>query len=212
MSWVFATNTTYMTECRPGAAATLVALAGLFRNPAAAIASVIIDPVVESVGMGWAFRALAAVNLVCVGLVVLLILYGPDWRKKMVREQPMGGNCPLKRAAAAKAAAEAGLSTPAPAPGGCPHKNKNSSNNNPSSAPEYKSEIDSRIAQLEDTIKGMVNKDDIKSIIDQRIEAELRAHPSAWRMSDSDITSRRNSPITLSDVPLIGLPRSPREF
>lgn len=212
MSWVFATNTTYMTECRPGAAATLVALAGLFRNPAAAIASVIIDPVVESIGMGWAFRALAAVNLVCVGLVMLLILYGPDWRKKMVREQPMGGNCPLKRAAAAKAAAAAGLEPPPPSGGSHCSKmagNHHANNNDNSNFQETKAELDNRIAQLEDTIKDMVNRDDINSMIDQRLEAELRTLPS-WRMSGSD--TRRHSPITLSDVPLIGMPRSPREF
>lgn len=47
MTWVFITTTAYLTESTPTNPATLVALAGLFRNPAAAIA-VIAAVVVEA--------------------------------------------------------------------------------------------------------------------------------------------------------------------
>lgn len=77
MSWVFATNTTYMTECKPGQAATLVAIASLFRNPAAALASLIIDPIANRIGMGWAFRGLALLDMACILIVIVLLWYGP---------------------------------------------------------------------------------------------------------------------------------------
>lgn len=86
MSWVVATNTTYLTEVKPGQAATLVAIAGLFRNPAAALASVIIDPIVDGVGMGWTFRGVAFLDLACVIIVIVLIWHGPAWRKSIQAE------------------------------------------------------------------------------------------------------------------------------
>jgi predicted MFS family arabinose efflux permease len=86
MSWVFATNTTYMTEVKPGQAATLVAIASLFRNPAASLASLVIDPIVTKVGIGWTFRGLAFLDLSCVVIVMVLILKGPGWRKKIQDE------------------------------------------------------------------------------------------------------------------------------
>ncbi|KAF2812437.1 dityrosine transporter A [Mytilinidion resinicola] len=74
MSWVFATNTTYMTLAKPGQAATLVAIASLFRNPAASLASLVIDPIVTKIDMS------------CILIVIVLIWYGPGWRKNIEDE------------------------------------------------------------------------------------------------------------------------------
>ena len=62
MTWVFVSSTTYQTECFPTYAATLVALAGLLRNPAAAAAAVIIDPLIDAMGFGWCYTGLALLN------------------------------------------------------------------------------------------------------------------------------------------------------
>lgn len=82
MTWVFVTSTSYMTESTPNQAASLVALAGLFRNPAAAVAAVIIEPLIQGMGVGWCFTGLGLILLCGVGLVTLLSAKGPQWRRE----------------------------------------------------------------------------------------------------------------------------------
>lgn len=82
MTWVFVTSTSFLTECVPTQAASVFALGGLLRNPAAAVAAVIIQPLVEKMGLGWCFTGLAVMDLVFVGgAIVLLRLKCPSWRK-----------------------------------------------------------------------------------------------------------------------------------
>ncbi|ODV80073.1 MFS general substrate transporter [Suhomyces tanzawaensis NRRL Y-17324] len=80
MTWVFVTNTTYLTECSTGQPATMVALGNFMRNIAAAISSAIIDKLIEKMGFGWCFTGLGLIDLIGIGLVVILIYYGPRWR------------------------------------------------------------------------------------------------------------------------------------
>lgn len=83
MTWVFVTSTSFLTECVPTQAASVFALGGLLRNPAAAVAAVIIQPLVGKMGLGWCFTGLAIMDLVLVGgAVVLLKLKSPSWRKQ----------------------------------------------------------------------------------------------------------------------------------
>ncbi|KAI9706627.1 MAG: Dityrosine transporter 1 [Candelina mexicana] len=83
MTWVFVTSTSYLTECVPKQAASVFALGGLLRNPAAALAAVIIEPLIARMGLGWCFTGLAVMDFVFVGgSVILLNLKSPGWREK----------------------------------------------------------------------------------------------------------------------------------
>jgi hypothetical protein len=88
MSWTFNASTTYLTECSHSQPATLVALAGLFRNPSAAVASAVIDPLIRRMGIGWCFTGLALVQLISVAFVAFLMLKGRALREKL--EQGLG--------------------------------------------------------------------------------------------------------------------------
>lgn len=81
MTWVFVTNTTYLTECAPGLPASLVAIASFFRNMGAAIASVVIEPLIKRMTFGWCFTGLALIDLFSVTMVVILMVKGPKWRE-----------------------------------------------------------------------------------------------------------------------------------
>jgi MFS family permease len=83
MTWVFITTTSYLTESFKNTPATLVALASLFRNPAAAVAAVVVDPLISKMGIGWCFTGLAFVELCCVGSVAFLMVAGKDMREKL---------------------------------------------------------------------------------------------------------------------------------
>ncbi|MCJ1389437.1 Dityrosine transporter 1 [Xylographa bjoerkii] len=52
MTWVFITTTSYLTETFHKTPATLAAGASLFRNPAAAIAAVVVKPLIGKIGIG----------------------------------------------------------------------------------------------------------------------------------------------------------------
>lgn len=83
MTWVFITTTSYLTESFKNTPATLVALASLFRNPAAAVAAVVIDPLIVRMGIGWCFTGLAFVELACVGSVAFLMVVGKGMRDRL---------------------------------------------------------------------------------------------------------------------------------
>jgi hypothetical protein len=85
MTWVFITTTSYLTESFKNTPATLVALASLFRNPAAAVAAVVVRPLYEKVGIGWCFTGLALVELVCVALILWLMVRGKAMRESLER-------------------------------------------------------------------------------------------------------------------------------
>lgn len=82
MTWVFVSNTTYLTECSAGQPATYVAVGNLMRNAAAAISSAIIERLIKKMGFGWCFTGLAIVDLLCVGLTILILCRGEAWRRK----------------------------------------------------------------------------------------------------------------------------------
>lgn len=83
MTWVFVTNTTYLTECSPGMPASLVAIAAFFRNMGAAISSVVIDPLIKKMTFGWCFTGLALIDLASVLMVIALMVKGPQWREEL---------------------------------------------------------------------------------------------------------------------------------
>lgn len=77
---ILVTSTSFQTECDPSQTASLVALAGLLRNIAAAIAAVIMNSLIEQMGYGGTFSGLAALDLLCVPGVVLIMVRGARWR------------------------------------------------------------------------------------------------------------------------------------
>lgn len=83
---IFVTSTSFQTECDPSQAASLVALAGLLRNLAAAIGSVIMDILVEKMGYGWCFTGLAAIDVLCVPGVILIMKKGADFRANLQKQ------------------------------------------------------------------------------------------------------------------------------
>jgi hypothetical protein len=87
MTWVFITTTSYLTESFSNTPATLVALASLFRNPAAAIAAVAVRPLYEKMGIGWCFTGLALVELLCVAFILWLMVQGKAMRKSLERRE-----------------------------------------------------------------------------------------------------------------------------
>lgn len=87
MTWVFITTTSYLTESFKETPATLVALASLFRNPAAAVAAVVVPPLLPKMGIGWCFTGLALLELACVGSIAFLMVYGKTMRAKVELER-----------------------------------------------------------------------------------------------------------------------------
>lgn len=94
MTWVFITTTAYLTESTKNTPATLVALAGLFRNPAAAVAAAVVEPLIGKMGIGWCFNGLAFVELACVASSLWLLLMGKEMRRKLEERQVAAGGPP----------------------------------------------------------------------------------------------------------------------
>ncbi|KAF2201236.1 MFS general substrate transporter [Delitschia confertaspora ATCC 74209] len=90
MTWVFITTTSYLTESFRERPATLVALASLFRNPAAAVAAAVIEPLVRRMGVGWCFTGLALMELLCVAGLICLIYWGKSMRERLERREAKG--------------------------------------------------------------------------------------------------------------------------
>ncbi|EGW34153.1 uncharacterized protein SPAPADRAFT_49221 [Spathaspora passalidarum NRRL Y-27907] len=82
LTWVFVANTTYLTECSTGQPATNVAIGNFMRNIAAAISSAIIDKLVGKMGFGWCLTGLGLLDLIGIGFVVVLLKWGPKWRRE----------------------------------------------------------------------------------------------------------------------------------
>jgi MFS family permease len=80
---IFVTSTSFQTECDPSQAASLVALAGLLRNLAAAVSSSIMATLVEKMGYGWCFTGLAAIDVLCVPGIILIMKKGADFRAQL---------------------------------------------------------------------------------------------------------------------------------
>jgi MFS family permease len=87
MSVIFVTSTSFQTECDPGQAASLVALAGFMRNMAAAISSLIMASILDAMGWGWAFTGLGILDLLCIPGIILIMIRGPKFRKELERGQ-----------------------------------------------------------------------------------------------------------------------------
>ncbi|KAF2108330.1 major facilitator superfamily domain-containing protein [Lophiotrema nucula] len=79
----FVTSTSFQTECDPSQTASLVALAGLLRNVAAAISAVIMDSLVEKMGYGWCFTGLGALDVICIPGIILILVKGDKFREQL---------------------------------------------------------------------------------------------------------------------------------
>lgn len=83
-SFVFVSTSSFLSELLPRQAAAAFSLGNMLRNPAAAVAAVVVGPLVERIGgPGWCFTGLALMDAVCVGgLLLLAVLRGRQWREK----------------------------------------------------------------------------------------------------------------------------------
>lgn len=79
-SIVFVTSTSFQTECDPAQTASLVALGGLLRNIAAAIAAVVMDGLLDKAGVGWTFSMFGVMDLLCIPGVLVIIFKGAEMR------------------------------------------------------------------------------------------------------------------------------------
>ena len=86
MTWVFITTTSYLTESFKETPATLVALASLFRNPAAAVAAVVVRPLMDRMGIGWCFTGLALMELGCMASIWYLMLFSTEMRDRLEKK------------------------------------------------------------------------------------------------------------------------------
>lgn len=83
MSYIFVASNAFLTECIHQQAAGAFALGNMLRNPAAAVAAAIIEPLVSKMGWGWCFTGLAVLNAVVVGVgVVVLRVKSAGWRER----------------------------------------------------------------------------------------------------------------------------------
>ncbi|KAI9765798.1 MAG: Dityrosine transporter 1 [Geoglossum simile] len=82
MTWVFITTTSYLTESFKKTPATLVALASMFRNPAAAVAAAVVAPLTEKMGIGWCFTGMALVELGCIASLAWLMANAKSMRRE----------------------------------------------------------------------------------------------------------------------------------
>ncbi|PHH61482.1 hypothetical protein CDD81_329 [Ophiocordyceps australis] len=71
MSWVFVATSAFLSECVPQQAAGAFALGNMLRNPAAAIAAVILPSLIRKMGIGWFFTGMALLDFVLVGGAVI---------------------------------------------------------------------------------------------------------------------------------------------
>ena len=87
MSSVFVTSQAFCTEVVPAQAAATVALANMLRNPAAAVAAAIVQPLIDQMGVGWCFTGLGILNIVGVGAGLGLVWWrGEFWRSERERK------------------------------------------------------------------------------------------------------------------------------
>ncbi|KAL1609642.1 Dityrosine transporter 1 [Nothophoma quercina] len=89
-SIVFVTSTSFQTECDPAQTASLVALGGLLRNVAAAIAAVVMDGLLDKAGVGWTFSIFGVMDLLCIPGILLIIFKGAEMRAALKAQQAQG--------------------------------------------------------------------------------------------------------------------------
>ncbi|KAG9206608.1 Dityrosine transporter 1 [Epicoccum nigrum] len=85
-SIVFVTSTSFQTECDPAQTASLVALGGLLRNVAAAIAAAVMNGMLSKAGVGWTFSIFGILDLLCIPGVVLIIFKGAEMRAALKKQ------------------------------------------------------------------------------------------------------------------------------
>lgn len=85
-SIVFVTSTSFQTECDPAQTASLVALGGLLRNVAAAIAAAVMNGMLDKAGVGWTFSIFGVMDLLCIPGIVLIIFKGAEMRAALKKQ------------------------------------------------------------------------------------------------------------------------------
>ncbi|RAK81745.1 putative bicyclomycin resistance protein [Aspergillus fijiensis CBS 313.89] len=83
MSWMFVASNSFLTFCVAQQAAGAFALGNMLRSPGAAVAAVVVGPLVQRMGWGYCFLGLALLDLLAVGsMLVVLRTQSPRWRRE----------------------------------------------------------------------------------------------------------------------------------
>ena len=83
MSWMFVASNAFLTSCVAHQAAGAFALGNMLRSPGAAVAAVVIGPLVQKMGWGFCFLGLGLLNLIGVGgMLLVLRAQSPRWRRE----------------------------------------------------------------------------------------------------------------------------------
>lgn len=83
MSWMFVASNSFLTLCVAQQAAGAFALGNMLRSPGAAVAAVVVGPLVQQMGWGYCFLGLALLDLLAVGsMLVVLRTQSPRWRRE----------------------------------------------------------------------------------------------------------------------------------
>ncbi|PYI04651.1 putative MFS transporter [Aspergillus sclerotiicarbonarius CBS 121057] len=87
MSWMFVASNAFLTSCVAHQAAGAFALGNMLRSPGAAVAAVVIGPLVQKMGWGYCFLGLGLLNLIGVGTMLLVLrTQAPRWRRERDRK------------------------------------------------------------------------------------------------------------------------------
>lgn len=80
---IFSMVTTMLTEFMPKKSSEGVALNNFVRNIFSCIGCVVTAPIISGIGNGWLFTILGLVSFASSGVILLMRLHGPRWRKSM---------------------------------------------------------------------------------------------------------------------------------
>jgi hypothetical protein len=75
----------------PKKAASAIALNNLCRMLTAAVGIVIAQPLLDAIGSGWTFTAIAIIALLSSASIAAMLYYGPKWRLDMDRRMKEKG-------------------------------------------------------------------------------------------------------------------------
>jgi multidrug resistance protein len=80
---IFSMVTTMLTEFMPKKSSEGVALNNFMRNIFSCVGSLVTAPIIGGIGNGWLFTILGLVSFASSGVIFLMRVYGPKWRKTM---------------------------------------------------------------------------------------------------------------------------------
>ncbi|GAW26939.1 putative chloramphenicol resistance protein [Rosellinia necatrix] len=85
ITWPFQIMNLLIVDSYPEAPATATAANNLVRCLSGAVATASIEPLIKSIGRGWAFTLLALIFTLSSPVLLIIMKHGPKWRKKRIQ-------------------------------------------------------------------------------------------------------------------------------